>query len=263
MRVFNGKNLESVLKACQQYGWWRGLYLFGKLKSGAGTQITLPGLKEKVHLRKGSSDIPTFIEIFFLREYDLRLGFEPRTIIDGGANIGLSALYFKSRFPESRIICVEPDAENFRMLQKNTAHLHNITTINKALWHSPAALSISDKYGMGQWGMVTEEKVANLPGNPTVETITINEIMRQHQLEYIDILKLDIETAEKELFRKNYEDWLSRTRVVVIELHDWVEKGCSKPFFEAVNRTFSHYSYTTLHENTIIYNEDLINAQDH
>src|SRR5215213_9438468 len=110
MRFFNGKNLESLAKAVQHYGW-RGLYLFGKLKSGRSTQVRLPGLQEKVSLRKGSSDIPTFIEIFFHREYELKLDFEPRTILDGGANIGLSALYFKSRFPHCRIICIEPDRE--------------------------------------------------------------------------------------------------------------------------------------------------------
>jgi FkbM family methyltransferase len=251
--------MEAALRACRHYGW-RGLYLFGRLKSGVASPISLPGLKEKVHLRKGSSDIPTFIEIFFLREYELKIPFQPRVIIDGGANIGLSALYFKNRFPDCKIICVEPDSANFSMLQKNTASLSGITLINKALWHSPSSLSISDKYGMGQWGMVTEEMDGATPAGPMVETITISEIMEGQGIEYIDILKLDIETAEKELFRKNYELWLARTRIVVIELHDWVEKGCSKPFFEAVNKTFEHYSYATLHENTIIYNEDLVNG---
>ena len=76
-------------------------------------------------------------------------------------------------------------------------------------------------------------------------------------LEQIDLLKLDIETAERELFSKNYQAWLPKTKAIVIELHDWITPGCSKPFFKAINECFDTYSYSSRGENTIIVNQDL------
>ena len=51
----------------------------------------------------------------------------------------------------------------------------------------------------------------------------------------IDILKIDIEGAEKELFMDNYKTWLGKTKVIVIELHDRLDKEISGIFFKAVN----------------------------
>jgi hypothetical protein len=66
---------------------------------------------------------------------------------------------------------------------------------------------------------------------------------------------LDIETSEKMLFLDNYEDWLPRVNVLIIELHDWLEDGCARPFFEAVNKTFPKYKYLIQGDNTIIINQ--------
>ena len=257
MKILNSKNVKSLVNSCFKYGALKGFFLYGKLKSGFGNKFRFSPLQQKVHLRPKSSDIPTFIEIFIDEEYNFKIPFTPKVIIDGGANIGLSTLFFKNKFPNSRIICIEPDIKNFEMLSKNVGHFSDVTLINGALWHSKSMVSVSDKYNMGEWGMVTEE--TNGAGSKdSVQTITIDELFEQNNFDHIDILKLDIETAEKELFSRNFSNWLPKTKIVVIELHDWILKGCSKPFFEAINKSFKNYSYTTVHENTIIYNEDLI-----
>jgi FkbM family methyltransferase len=257
MKIFNSKNVRSLINACFKYGGLKGLTLFTRLKTGVGHKFNFSPLHQEVHLRPKSSDIPTFIEIFIDEEYDFKVPFTPTVIVDGGANIGLSTLYFKNKFPASRVISIEPDAKNFEMLTKNAGHFKDVTLINGALWHSKSVVSVSDKYHMGEWGMVTEE-VDGSTSHDVISTVTIDEIMERHNLNHIDILKLDIETAEKELFSCNFSNWLQKTKIVVIELHDWVSKGCSKPFFEAINKSFKNYSYTTIHENTIIYNEDFI-----
>jgi len=59
--------------------------------------------------------------------------------------------------------------------------------------------------------------------------------LEQSDFEYIDILKLDIEGAEKELFADNTELWLPKVNIVVIELHDWLQEGCSQAFYAAFN----------------------------
>ena len=257
MKILNSKNVRSLVNSCFKYGPLQGFFLYGKLKSGFGNKFRFSPLQQEIHLRPKSSDIPTFIEIFIDEEYNFKIPFVPKVIIDGGANIGLSTLFFKNKFPDSRIISIEPDLKNFEMLSKNVGHFKDVTLINGALWPSKSMLSVSDKYNMGEWGMITEEINGAEPIN-SVQTVTIDELCEQNNIEHIDILKLDIETAEKELFSRNFSNWLPKTKIVVIELHDWLVKGCSRPFFEAINKCFENYSYTTVHENTIIYNEDLI-----
>lgn len=257
MKIFNLKNVRSLVNACFKYGTLQGIILFGKLKTGVRNKFRFSPLKQEVHLRPKSSDTQTFIEIFIDGEYNFSVPFVPKVIVDGGANVGLSTLYFKNKFPSARIISIEPDTKNFEMLTKNVGHFKDVNLVNGALWHSKSVVSVSDKFNMGEWGMVTEE-VNNATNHQVVNTITIDEILEENNLNHIDILKLDIETAEKELFSCNFSNWLPKTKIVVIELHDWVSKGCSKPFFEAINKSFKRYSYTTVHENTIIYNDDFI-----
>ena len=79
----------------------------------------------------------------------------------------------------------------------------------------------------------------------------------EHQLTQIDILKIDIETSEKQLFSENYSEWLPKVKVIIIELHDRMDAGCAKSFFTAINNCYTNYTYSTLGENVIITNLDL------
>ena len=51
-----------------------------------------------------------------------------------------------------------------------------------------------------------------------------------------DILKIDVEGAEKEIFSKNYESWLGKVNVIMIELHDHIRGGCAKTFYSATDK---------------------------
>ncbi|MCQ4062169.1 FkbM family methyltransferase, partial [Klebsiella pneumoniae] len=73
----------------------------------------------------------------------------------------------------------------------------------------------------------------------------------------VDILKLDIETSEKAVFSAGFEVWLPKVKMIIIELHDWMEPDCAKPFFEAVNKCFKSYTYSMKGENTVIVNNDI------
>jgi FkbM family methyltransferase len=203
-------------------------------------RATVPGSKVKVRLRLGSSDISVFNGIFRWQEYGWDLERAPRTVVDGGAYIGLSAIYFTLRFPGVRVIAVEASEENFKLLVRNTSAFPSIEPVHAALWPRPGSLVLTDP-GTGLWGLQVTDAGAPEDAPPAragdsadaVRAITVPEIIRDHRLEKIDLLKVDIEGAEKELFGAP-APWLGQVDAICIELHDWFKAGCSRTFFAAV-----------------------------
>lgn len=197
-----------------------------------------------IHLRPNSSDLLVFHQIFTFKEYDLDLGFIPKFIIDASANIGLAAFFFSNKFPEAIIIAVEFEKSNFEMLEKNSKGYLNILPQKKTLFNQTNLnFDVVDK-GIRNWGFATEIQ-NSIKGNKvidTVKTITIDEILIKNNLEHLDLLKNDVEGAEKELFESNYENWLPKTKCNIIELHEGMNKGSSKSFFTAISKyDFSYF----------------------
>ncbi|MBP6385394.1 MAG: FkbM family methyltransferase [Pseudarcicella sp.] len=238
-------------------GLVKGTLLFVKLKLNLTKQIQIQkNMKYPVYLRPNTSDKSIFELIFIDNEYKMFQDITPKTIIDAGANIGLSTVFFKNKFPNANVICIEPDASNFEVLAQNTKPYGNdITLIQKGLWNKITKTKISDKYNMGKWAMVIEEDLNN--SADSLDTITIDKIMEDHKLERIDLLKIDIETAEKYVFMNNYENWLPKTKMIIIELHDWMEKGTAQPFFMAITKSIANFSIYHHGELTTVINEDL------
>lgn len=248
------QRIKVLLKFLRRFGIWNGLRIHLQFYTGRVRNIKIPNIKYSFSLRASSSDIPTFYQVFFGNEYNIKSIEKPRIIIDGGANIGLFAIKMKNIFPEAKIICVEPDLDNFQMLQKNLIKYNDVFFENCGLWNKNTKLKVYDKYNCGKWAMVVEEDLAS----GSVSAISLNSLLEKYSIEYIDILKLDIETSEKQLFSENYEKWLPKVKTIIIELHDWIEPGCSKSFFTAINKSFSNYEYSHIGENVIITNQDII-----
>ena len=71
---------------------------------------------------------------------------------------------------------------------------------------------------------------------PSVNGITIDDVLaRWGNGTSVDLLKIDIEGAEKELFSAPSDSWLARTRLIIIELHDRMVAGCEQALEEATN----------------------------
>lgn len=183
-------------------------------------------------IRKNTTDNNIFKDIFIKKELKLPIKIKPKLIIDGGAYTGLSTLYFASQYPEAQIYAIEPENSNFTLLEKHINKYKNIHGIKAALWSQDTFLKIRDRQ-TGHWGFYVQEVEEN--DNPDTKAITIDTILKISGLEKIDILKLDIECAEKELFSKNYQPWLNKVEIIIIELHDFLEPGCNKAFYSAIN----------------------------
>ena len=233
---------------------FQGLMLYTRTKLGKPKKINVPGIETPVHFRKGSSDIPTFHQIFCFDEYGFEFKSEPKTIIDAGANVGFAALYFARRFPDAMIYSIEPEKSNFDALEKNTNQLPNVKAYKNALSNvSGQQIEIVDS-GRGEWGFMTKKSEANEVVKEKVATISISEIMSANNLDSVDIVKIDIEGAEQELFENNF-DWLANTRCLIIELHDRMRDKSSQNFFKAI--TQYDFSFANLGENLIFTNNAL------
>lgn len=201
--------------------------------------ISLPGLKNPIKMRSHTSDILVFNQIFLDGNYGLSINIKPKLIIDGGAYIGCSTLYFANKFPEAKIIAVEPHPSNFVLLKENTVNYQNIKLINSGIWNKNALLKIRDA-GRGYWEAMVEEVASIQEGS--FESVTIGELLKNSGYERIDILKLDIEGSEKEIFSDKYEDWLSKVNIIIMELHDRFRPGCSEAVYSALNKyNFNNY----------------------
>lgn len=242
-----GSRLPFFIK---QIGPVQGFRLYGHFKSGSKSPIRLPWLKHPVYFRGIGSDAKMFEQLFINKEYDVPVSFQPKTIIDLGANVGYAALFFANKYPAANIFSVEPDTSNYETAAKNVAPYKNVQLVKGAVWHEPATINLVDK-GLGEASYMVEPG----EGANTVRAYTIKEIMDLMQADTIDILKIDVEGTEKELFEHNYQEWLPRTRLLIVETHDRYKKGTSKAVFKAVSEY--NFSLELSGENLVLYNQDL------
>lgn len=180
-----------------------------------------------VNLRMRTTDVSLYEEIIVNCEYEFEIGREPAVIVDAGANIGLTSVYFANRYPKAKIVAIEPEAENFRMLLKNTEPYEGIVAVEAALWHSDTMVDLSDP-GSGSWGFQVEEHQDIATScKKLVRGVTVDTLMRENGLNHIDILKVDIEGSEKEVF-ESCGAWIGKVGVLVVELHDRWKSGCGE-----------------------------------
>lgn len=213
---------------------WQGIRILRLLnnKGASLLEIKMKNFLFPVFLRQHTSDIIAFEHIFTESQYKIHFNFNPKYIFDLGANIGLASVYFKNRFPDATIFAVEPDVSNFEMLLKNTKLYNNIQCLKYAIWYKHATLELFDP-GEGHWSFVTKEN--DSVAQNTVEAKTIDLLMAELNVPHIDILKIDIEGAEKYIFEDGFDKWLPKVRCIIIELHDRNIEGCSKAFFKALS----------------------------
>lgn len=189
--------------------------------------------KYPFRLRIPSSDFSTYQQVFVNNEYDFLVETYPRVIVDAGANIGLASIYFANRYPQAKIIAIEPERSNFELLEENVAPYPHVTPIQAALWNKNEEINLIDP-GLGKWGFMTEMKhpPEHLPGNTchTVMAMTLDKLMNDHGLTKIDILKVDIEGAEREVF-SDTSSWIEKIESVIIELHEHMKTGCNRSFY--------------------------------
>lgn len=259
----------NYLKA---FGPLAGLRMFSEIarlnqiNSKAPKPVWVPSLSRRVWLRAALADISIFQQVFVKKEYDiseapqfdqiriiyhdeLARGRRP-VIVDCGAHIGLSVLWFSKMFPEAQIFAIEPNRENFTLLCRNTEGLTNVTLMHGGIWDTPGSLVIENAgAGMSAFRLTQTEVMSTAEMIPA---FTIDDILRLAGHNRALLVKIDIEGGEAALFRSN-TDWISHAGLIVIELHDWLYpwKCTSQNFFRQMS-TFE-FDYLTRGENTFCF----------
>lgn len=239
----NFKKLVRYIYVYKIYGFWlfAQVYWFKKSKINLKQYCSL-------YIRTGSFDAEIFTQMFIYQQYDFNAEGRINTIIDLGANNGMSAIFFSKKYPDAIVYALEPDNSNFEILLKNTAHLKNVVPLKLAIWKKDGWVSLDSG---DSWTV----KVDMENGKNIVESITMDTLISRYNIKQIDLLKVDIEGAEKELFENSFS-FLSNTKNLAIELHDWLRPGTAKSFFLAL--TGYTYQYSTRGENTIITNIEVV-----
>lgn len=242
--------MTTFRKILKQYRW-KGLLAYLKIKAGKSTEISLPGIRNKICLREKTDDIKLFKQILVHKEYEFKTTLKPQFIIDAGSNIGLASLFFAGKYPEALIVAIEPEARNFQSLCRNTQNYPNIKPINAGLWHESTTLEVTQSGGTS--GFMVRETNASNPNS--FKAISTDDILKKFEKRVIDIFKIDIEGAEKEVLSEN-TSWLSNTKIMIIELHDRKKPGCSEAFFTAM-KSFN-FECHPFGQNFLLFNRDLI-----
>lgn len=208
----------------------RGLLLGAKARllcRPIEVSVAVPGIPHPVHLRLRTTDVPLCREILLNAQYDWDVPRSPRVIVDAGANIGLAAIFFANKYPESRIFAIEPESSNYEMLKQNAAPYPNIVSIHAALWKENQDLDILDP-GTGHTTFRTKGSNESASTGARLHTrgVTLNKLMEDLRIGYIDLLKVDIEGSEKVVFEHS-SPWIGNVGVIAVEIHDWIQTGCS------------------------------------
>jgi len=223
----------------KRFGQLSGSFIYQKIKlhnqltKHTNYSLKIPGLKYAFTMRAQSSDLATFDQVFTNRESEIPVEGNPKLIVDAGANIGLTSIAYANRFPDAEIIAIEMEPKNFETLKINTSRYKNIRCLNKALWHEQTFVALSNPEDQ-EWAY----RVKDSPRENEIQipTITMDEIVNLANDRPVDLLKIDIEGAELELFNATNTNWLKHVRTMAVELHDRFQPGCSDALSRAISR---------------------------
>jgi FkbM family methyltransferase len=224
---------RAVFRAARKLGWRAALQLVYIRLAGrkeAEYRLRIAGYTHPITIRGGqSTDAFALYELLVRDEYDFFGKLEsPQFIIDGGANIGIASLFFLNRYPTARVVAVEPHPETFQICCKNlTPYGKRAILVQGAIWKDSGRLVMDVERGE-EWAFRVRSGDTGQSGS--VEAFTVPSLIARCDGK-VDLLKLDIEGSEKELFGPGAQDWLPAIRNIVIELHGG---DCSDRFFSAL-----------------------------
>ena len=193
LKEFFRGGLKHALKLVRDPDYRTWCYLEGRYSHYPRfreLKLTADGLL--LHVPDSASFLSSWREIFYRKIYRFQCGKPDPVIVDLGANIGLSVIFFKRLFPKSYLVAYEADPYIFRFLQENVSRnvMEEVSLYQQAVWDSDGCLQFRSDHADG--GTVVRD--ANYE-TTKVKSIDIRRILSSFN--QIDLLKMDIEGAER------------------------------------------------------------------
>ncbi len=220
---------KAYLAAARAYGRWAAARRLGggefrrlkRVEAGAAggpiSTFRVTGFSQDFFIRPGTTDASVLEDVILRDMYACYTpDSSPELIIDAGANAGFASAFFLNRYPNARIIAIEPDSANFAMAQKNTAaHGGRVRAVKAAVW--PTSTNLRVQMSERADGITVVPVAAGEPFDCVgVDPLTL---LREAEAERIDIFKCDIEGGEEPLFSQSPDAWLERTDAIMVEIH--------------------------------------------
>jgi FkbM family methyltransferase len=203
-------------------------------RNNSEERLYLKGLERNVRVRTNSTDLNCLEKVFLYKEYSVPFAIEPHLIVDAGANVGMATLFFAHHYPHAKIIAIEPEPANFDLLRQNCDDLPNVSLIRAALWPEACDLAIENPSAEA-WAFTIAKHSAH-ETSKKISAITIDDILKQAHADRIDLLKLDVEGSEFQLFSNGAELWIGKIGMIAIELHDRFRPGCAQAFYSVITK---------------------------
>lgn len=192
--------------------------LFLMRRRSAESILHVSRLKQNIHFR-GVADKGVMSHFFnigyrIVDTPDQRV----RLIVDAGANIGDETIRFRYFHPDATIVALEANAGNFRVLEKNVGGDPKTIALFNGLWSHECDLKVITGSSNEAFSVVEVP-----PGTGDLKATSVDSILSSclgGRFGEIDILKLDTEGAEFEIFSTNYESWIHKVKVIIIECSD-------------------------------------------
>jgi FkbM family methyltransferase len=171
--------------------------------------VDFPMLQYPFLIRSKTTDLATVVNNFIRREYgQLPRDCSPRLIVDAGVYIGDTSAYFLTEYPEAHVIALEPAPESFRLAARNLSPYGKRVTLRQAaLGPTRGNARIS--------GIGTGARISELGEDIAITTVV--DLLEETEDGRIDLLKMDIEGAEREVLCTTGIQWLDRIDMIVVE----------------------------------------------
>jgi FkbM family methyltransferase len=179
-----------------------------------------------VFYRSGTAD-PFVIYQILLKggkkaEYYVPPTLRPKVILDIGSNIGASIIYFRETFPDTQIFGFEPHPDTFRILEKNVSGLNRVRIFNYGLGANRQRVAVkADDVNFGAFNTRGVFKDRGFPAATVeCEVRRLDDVLRENGIAQVDLIKIDCEGAEADVFSSLPDAILNRCHWIVGEFHD-------------------------------------------
>lgn len=214
---FIRQSLKPLKRISNDKAYRTWLRLFDDLKHDHfQSPVQVKAMNYLFNVHNGHTFINQFESIFVNQIYRFQSTSSSPVIIDCGANMGTSVMYFKQLFTDAKILAFEPDRSIFDVLQKNITQnkIKDVSLFNKAVWIEDKEMYFSSSKAQSGALITNETEVK-------VECVRLKSVLKNFKT--VDFLKLDIEGAELPVMQDIASE-LHKVEHLFIEYHSYSGK---------------------------------------